>query len=216
MILSAGIALAFCLVVFFVYKSKSLQITKQEIRAGGFGILFFLVALLPFILIPGLYGTYSYLPTLGVLLLLMLFVKRVYSYLETQGRDIAYGSLFVLLFSFSLFHIIQFQDSLLSWRTNGEKVRSFYVSIDDLYSNNWSTGHINLVFIRVPVGGTDSLILPRTLADVLWFAFQNPNLKTTSYKSRDQAVTEAKKNSSTRVFQFRDDGSIEEILIPRT
>lgn len=215
MILSAGFILAICVLVFFVNKSKVLQFTKAERKIATFGVLFFLTSLLPFILISGMHGTYSYLPTLGALILLMLCVKRMYFYLETQGRDIAYGSLAVLVLVFSLLHIIQFQESLLAWRTNGEMVRNFYISIDDLYSNNWSKSAVNLYFVHVPVGGTDAQVLPSTLGDVLWFAFRNPNLKTKSYTSSEQALNDARATSSARVFQFKDDGSVTEIPVNR-
>lgn len=214
-ILSLVSTLLICLVVFIIYKSKVLALTKQEARIAVFGVLFFLVSLLPFILISGLYGTYSYLPTMGILLVLMLCVQRVYVSLETQGRDIAYGSLAILILVFSLLHIIQFQQSLLSWRTNGEKVRNFYISIDDHYSNDWSNANVNLAFVNVPVGGSDAQVLPGGLNDVLWFAFQNPNLKTKSYDNVDHALEDARLKPSTRVFAFHDDGSVSEIRVLR-
>lgn len=215
MVLSAGFALVTGLLVFFVYKLKILQITKSEQKIAVFGILFFLVSLLPFIFIPGMHGTYIYLPTMGLLLFLMVCVNRAYTYLKTQGRDIAYASLAVLILVYCLLHIIQFQESLLAWRTNGEKVRNFYISIDDLYSNNWSQGAVDLVFVNIPAEEKGAQVLPSTLNNVLWFAFRNPNLKTKSYTNTNQALQEAKATPFARVFQFNNNGSVTEIPVNR-
>lgn len=206
------LVLAILLVVFVIYRIVSKYTSGEEKRTIIFGLLFFIIALLPFLGLGNITSRYSYLPTLGLALILALIIRKLSDYLLTYGKDIAFMSMGIVISVFSLFHIIQVQQIHGDWNTAGQKVQKFFVSIDELYSDSWSRNDLRFRFVNVPIRSGEAWIFPVGLSDALWFAFQNDNLKVFVHSNLSEALSLAGTSLQDRVFKFNDDGSIEEII----
>ena len=200
------------LLVFVGYRVIPKYLSTEDKKIAAFGLLFFIIALLPFLGLGNITSRYSYLPTLGLILILALFIKKIYLYLVNYGRDVALMSMGILIAVFSLFHIIQIQQIHGDWDTAGKKVQKFFVSIDELYSDSWSAENLKFRFVNVPIRSGEAWIFPVGLSDALWFAFQNDNLEVYIHSSLPEALSLAGTSLSERVFKFHEDGSIEEVI----
>ncbi len=194
------------------YRFIKKHLSVEEKKVFNFGMLFFVVALLPFLGLGNITSRYSYLPTLGLILIIILFIRKLYGYFLDYGREIAFMSLSILVAVFSLFHIIQVQQIHGDWDTAGQKVQKFFVAIDELYSDSWSQKDLRFRFVNVPIRSGEAWIFPVGLSDALWFAFQNDNLKVYVHSNLSEALSLAGTSLSDRVFKFNDDGSIEEVI----
>ena len=200
------------LAVYGAYRVVPKYLSIDERKIVLFGLLFFIIALLPFLGLGNITSRYSYLPTLGIILIAALVVRKVFEFLLSYGKDIAYMSIGILIAVFSLFHIIQVQQIHGDWNTAEQKVQKFFVSIDELYSDSWSRNDLRFRFVDVPIRNGEAWIFPVGLSDALWFAFQNDNLQVYIHSNLPEALSLAGTSLTDRVFKFHDDGSIEEVI----
>ncbi len=200
------------IVLYVLYKKVFLRSEKEEKGIIVFGILFFLVSLLPFLGLGNIASRYSYLASLGVVIILVFLLKKTYQYLLINGKNIALGVVTVFVFTYSLFQIIQVQQSYFNWSGAGTKVQQFFISIDSSYSDFWSLVPVEFHFVNVPTRVGDAWIFPVGLSDAVWFAFKNPQAKIFINNNAQEALNQAGGAETNRVFIFNDDGSVKEIF----
>ena len=188
---------------------------REDLKIIKFGLLFFLIALLPFLGLGNITSRYSYVASLGPLLIFVLLIQKLYNYLVNFGKDIAVMSIIIVISVFSLFHIIQVQQIHGEWHTAGEKTKRFFVSIDSLYTNYWSQEEAQLHFVNVPIRHGDAWVFPVGLEDAIWLSFRNDNLRVYKHQSLKEAFNAAGLSPSNHVFKFRDDGGVEEVIRPQ-
>lgn len=195
----------------FIYKMSSRVFEAQERPVIAFGLLFFAISLLPFLGLGNITSRYSYLASLGLILIFVLLVKKLYSFFIASGRAIALSVVSVFVIIFSLFQIIQLQQAYFDWRGAGEKSRNFFISIDALYTDYWSRGPVEFHFVNVPQKVGEAWVFPVGLSDAVWFAFQNKEAKVFIHNDLDTALNQAGLSFTNRVFVFNEDGSLKEI-----
>lgn len=196
----------------FSYKMIMKKVDKEELRIIKFGLLFFLIALLPFLGLGNITSRYSYVASFGLLLLFVFLIQKLYNYLVNFGKDIAIMSIVIVISVFSLFHIIQVQQIHGDWRTAGNIAKRFFVSIDSLYTNYWSDEEAALHFVNVPIRHGEAWIFPVGLEDAVWLSFRNDRLKVYKHHSLLEALNVAGITPSNHVFKFQDDGGVEEVI----
>ena len=183
---------------------------KEDKRIILFAKGFMLISLLPFLGLGNIASRYDYLFSFGFVILLALFARKAYGYLASSGRDVAMGIMAVLVGIFFLLNIIQVQQLHGDWKGAGEKVNKLFISIEGLYSNDWSKGPVDLYFVNVPVRQGDAWVFPVGLADALWFTFENPNIHVHQMQSVDAALNMVSDPKSQKVFVFDEDGKVTE------
>jgi len=191
------------------------DIEKKEKRIIVFGILFFIISLLPFLGLGNITSRYNYLASFGLVIVFVFFIKKLYTYLQSYGKDISLAACTILILVFFLFHIIQVQQIHFDWTGAGEKTRRFFISIDALYSDYWSKEPVELHFVDVPIKYGQAWVFPVGLSDALWFAFENKNLKIYIHPSIKEALGEAGTSALNPIFRFNDDGSLEQVFRPK-
>lgn len=211
--LVAGIiCVVFAAILYFLYKKVFLSLVKADRRIIIFCLGFFIISLLPFLGFGNITSRYSYLASLGIIMLIIFMLEKLYQALLKNGRDIALASITAVVAIFVLFHIIQVQGLHGDWRTAGGKVQNFFVSIDELYDDYWSKEPVSFRFVNVPIKTGDAWVFPVGLPDALWFTFQNDNLKVYIDQNLESAISQIDNIRTTRVFEFREDGSIIEVV----
>lgn len=191
-----------------IFRKLSEKINKESKKIIIFGVLFFVISLLPFLGLGNITSRYSYLASLGFVLVFTYLLKESYNYLKIYGRDIGIMSISILVAVFALLHIIQFQQMQSDWRTAGNKSKELFTSIDELYSSSWSTNAIKLHFVDVPIRVGEAWVFPVGLNDALWFAFRNDNLSVYQHPDLESALQAAGTSNSDVVLKFREDGGV--------
>ena len=195
----------------FAYKRKIKLFESSERKIVTFGILFFVFSLLPYLGLGNITSRYSYLASLGVILIFVFLLNKLYLFLLKESKQIALLTVSVIVIVFSLFQIIQIQQSYFDWSGAGEKVRKFFISIDALYTDYWSKGEVEFHFVDVPIKVGDAWVFPVGISDAVWFAFQNKEAKVYTHPNVDTALQSASLSLTNRVFVFNEDGSLREI-----
>jgi len=207
LILAPFIIAAIYLVYKFIYKALS----APEKRIVLFGSSFFVISLLPFLGLGNIASRYDYLASIGIIFIFVMFINRIYDYLLKNGREIALGTVGVVIGILVLFHIIQVQQSYFVWQEAGNKVRNFFVSFESAYNSTWTEPTAEFYFVDVPVKVGDAWVFPVGISDAVWFAIKNEDAKIISNIDLDSAIEQAGYYKSRNVFQFKEDGTVEEI-----
>jgi hypothetical protein len=212
LILSLIPLVLFALLFLFLIRKTLPSLQKQERQILIFGGLFFVISLFPFLGLGNIAARYSYLASTGAILLLVLFLKRVYEFFKDDGRDIALTAVITLLSVFSLTQIIQIQQLHSDWYEAGEKVKRFFVSLEERYGDNWSKERVAFHFVNVPISQGKAWVFPVGLPDAIWFLFRNPSLEVYTWRSAQDALNSVRIGPPyERVFRFKGDGSVVEI-----
>ncbi len=212
-ILLAGIATTILLYVLYVLGKLVLKtFSPEEKRIIYFSLSFFIISLLPFLGLGNITSRYSYLAGPGLVILLAFALRKLYWHLISYGKDIAVGALTTVILVFSLFHVIQVQQIHGDWHTAGLASHKFFISIDELYTNDWGKETVKLHFVNVPIKTGEAWIFPVGLPDALWITFRNDNLKVYQEPTLQAALSNAGDSIHDRVFEFQSDGSVKEVI----
>lgn len=215
----ALIAIVVTILALFVgsiaYKKISKLLNKNEMKIFLFGTFFSVITLLPFLGLGNISSRYGYVSSVGIIFLLIFFINKLYTYLLSNGRDIAIASIAVVMSIFSLLQIVSLQQVHSDWYEAGEKVRRFFVAIDSVYMDNLATDPMEFHFVNVPIRVGEAWIFPVGLPDALWFVFRNPNIKVFIWPSSTGAFNAVTYDSKTqKVFVFEEDGTVTETKRP--
>lgn len=196
--------------IFILYKYIFKKFDLFEQRIIFFALSFFIITLLPFLGLGNITSRYSYVASIGVVIIITILIKKSYGYLESSGRYIAFGILGVALIIFSLFHVIQIQQITFDWRDAGRLAKDFFISFESEYSNGWSGKDIKFHFINVPQRVGDAWVFPVGLSDAVWFAIRNDDARIFIHSDLKSALNSGSSKSDV-ILRFKDDGGVEEI-----
>lgn len=184
---------------------------KKDRQIIIFGSLFFVISLLPFLGLGNITSRYGYLASIGLILLFVLLLKKLYVYLLWSGKEVAISGLVFILTLFSLLHIMQIQQIHGDWYEAGLQVRKFFVAIDAAYTEPWSKTPTDLYFVNVPIRTGEAWIFPVGLSDAVWFAFESKQIRTNTPSSLESALDYKANSKNAHVFRFNGNGGLEEL-----
>lgn len=200
------ILILFCRKVFRVLASEEKKIVI-------FGSLFFIISLLPFLGLGNIASRYSYLSSVGFVIVFALFAKKAYGFLiGISDRYIALTSTILVTIVFVTLQLFQLQKIHTDWQVAGEKSKKFLISLQGIYRSNWKNDDMQFYFFNVPIKQGEAWIFPVGLSDALWFSFKNENLKVHIVSDLKFALDEADKSKDASVFQFDKNGNLEEVV----
>ena len=194
--------------LFLSFRFVMNKINQDDRKIVCFGFGFFIIALLPFLGLGNISYRYSYLASMGEVLVLVHAFKSLFGLLKNSGKDIAYLGLTVFISMFAVLHIMQLQQIHTDWSEAGDKVKNFLVTIDSAYSNYWATEPINLYFVNVPIRYRQAWIFPVGLKDAVWFSFRNSHINVFQTSSLDQAFDRVVNPLNDKVFVFDSEGRV--------
>lgn len=211
-ILVAVIVLPIILFVIFYTGKLFLQFIKTEDRKLFlFGLLLFLVSLLPFLGLGNMASRYGYIASIGLMFMLVVFLKYLYASLLVNGRTISLAALTITISIFSLFQIIQQQQLHSDWYEAGEKTKRFLDSIAAYYEDDWATRPMEIHLVNVPIRLGQAWVFPVGIDDALYLIFRNPQMKVYKWPSLSGAFDYISDDSPTqKVFMFGREGSVTE------
>ena len=101
----------------------------------------------------------------------------------------------------------------MDWHGAGTRSKTFFISIDSLYRNSWAGENVEFHFVNVPIRVGEAWLFPVGLNDALWFAFRNDNARIFIHSDVKTAIGQAKPLPFSHVFNFNEDGSVNEISV---
>ncbi len=204
-----GLILLSAVVLIYIRKIKLFR--GEDRRIVIFGSLFFIASLITYLGLGNIASRYSYLASLGVIIIFVYYIKKFYDTLRKTGKEIALLTVTIFILIYSLFQIIQIQQAYFDWAGAGQKVENFFISLDAQYTNFWSQDKVEFHFVNVPIKSGDAWVFPVGLEDATWFAFKNPQARIYTYPTAADAVHNAGLDFNKIVLQFNDDGSVRQI-----
>lgn len=195
----------------FVYKQFYKKAAKNDKKIFIFGLSFFLIALLPFLGLGNMSSRYNYVASVGVVFLLVLFLKKFYAFFSASGRTIALGGTAIVMSVFCLFQLIQLQKSHADWDEAGKKSKQFIVAIEGAYEDYWGYEPMELHLVNVPIRSGEAWVFPVGIPDALWLIFHNPKMAVFSWPTIEAAHNSVGFTSQTKkIFEFTNEGTVVE------
>ncbi|MBI4064974.1 hypothetical protein HY409_01205 [Candidatus Gottesmanbacteria bacterium] len=208
-VLAIGVTFMICTTLVILYKAYFKHIEKEDRRIVSFTLGFFIITLLPFLGLGNMTSRYSYLSTVGLVILFVYALKKLYMFLLVNGRIISILVVTIIGSIFGLLQIIQIQQIHSDWYEAGEKSRRFIVSIDGAYQDYWGIEPIELHFVNVPIRIGEAWVFPVGIADALWLIFRNPNIRVFTWPSVSAAFNAIDYDSKNqKVFEFTPTGKL--------
>lgn len=189
---------------------QMLGIRDQRILV--FAVGFFGIALLPFLGLGNLSPRYGYVASIGAAFCIVFWLEQVYRMVLQSGKDAAIGVVTILVSVFFMMQVTSIQQLHRDWYEAGEKVRTFFVSMESHYEDNWSSDPMQFHFVNVPIRYRDAWVFPVGLSDALWFVTHNPNASIYSWSDVSDALARINADSPTqKIFVFGDQGNLTEV-----
>jgi len=189
------------------------RVEEKDRKIVVFGSLFFLIALLPFLGLGNITSRYSYLSSIGFVILLALFLKKIYIYLiSISGKYVGTACIIIIAIAYSMFQLFELQKIHTDWRVAGEQSQKLLVSIEQYSKNDWIKQDMKFYFVGMPIRAGEAWIWPVGLKDALWLTFKNPSLAVYTASDVNSAFNQAGGLLSSHVFRFDSDGGVDEIV----
>ena len=187
------------------YRLLMKKITSEEKKVVVFAILFFAISLLPFLGLGNITSRYSYLSSFGIVLFLVFLASKLYSYLLTNGKNIAVAGIMIIAIIFFSIHLFQLQKIHGDWYRAGNISKKFLISLNQIYTDTIKPQ--KFYFVDLPIRFGEAWVFPVGLEDALWFTFRNDELSVYTKESLVPALEAALRTPGARVFQFNKEGN---------
>ena len=192
--------------IFIFYSKIKKVLSHDEKRIIVFGLLFMVIVVMPFLGLGNITSRYTYLVSFGFVLLFAIFVKKLYTFLLSNGRDIAMAGTSLFVGIFLLLQIIQSQQIKGDWYEAGLRVNKVMVGVQSAYSSYWSSDSVDLHLVNVPVRTGEAWVFPVGLEDALWFVLRNPKIHVYRHESEDEVASITTETPFKKVLFFDEQG----------
>lgn len=217
-IFAAGIVLAALFsIILFIGRKLSVKLDSSEKKIILFGLVFFILSLLPFLGLGNISSRYAYFSSIGFVIIASFVIEKVFTYLRTLTDKYTFLIIAVLMsLIFLSFQLFQLQEIHTQWKTSGERVKKFLRSFEDVFLlNKYGTydqydrnKSMTFYFVDVPIRFGNAWIFPVGLSDALWFALENKNFEVETFSNLGDALFRKESNPEAHVFIFDKDGGV--------
>lgn len=207
--LLAIIAVVGVIALFYKFIIKKLQSDDKQVIL--FSMLFFVIALLPFVGLGNMSLRYAYVASFAVVLLLAYLLQKLGVFLAKRNYYLAVVVIGILITLFTTFHISELYRIDKQWTEAGQITNTLLINFNDVYGANIKQNPV-FYFVNVPIKHNEAWIFPVGISDALWFTFQNEYLTVHAAPTLDIALDAAEGSASARVFEFDKKGNVEEVI----
>lgn len=210
LIIATPILVIVVLIFFWLFKFLS-KISMFDRKILVFGLLTFVITLLPFLGLGDITSRYSYLPSIGFVIIISPLLKHVFGYLRTfEDRYLMFIIIVFITLVFMSLHLFQIQKIHKDWDAAGKRSERFLVSFQSIYKDFWRDRKMTFYFVDVPIKHGEAWIFPVGLKDALWFIVQNENIQVSQVDSLSTAFSNISVSENSSVFVFEKNGEIVE------
>jgi hypothetical protein len=201
------------LILIVLIKKVFKKVEENERKIIYFGFWFFLIALLPFLGLGNLSSRYSYLSSVGFVVLFSFLIKKIYMYLEKVSNSrIAVICIIIVTIIYSMIQLFELQKIHIDWKFAGEKSQNFLISVERYSKDFWLKQKMQFYFVNMPIRNGEAWVWPVGLKDAIWFTFKNPNIVVNTSSDIVSVFNQAAGSSDAHVFRFNYDGSVDEVV----
>lgn len=209
--------LAAALLIDIIFVCSKKLFSSHDRNVVVISLCIFIIGILPFLGLGTISSQYVYLGSIGSLLLVVFVIQKIYQGIREIHFSLAIVVLLVIVSIFSFYHLKELERLNRDWRKAGQISNRLLIDFNDSYqkTNSTPTNPV-FYFVNVPKHAGEAWIFPVGLSDALWFTFQNANLTVHTSQTLDMALDAAEGSASARVYQFKPDGTVEEIVRTKT
>ena len=213
-----AVPLSFALIFGFIIAGKIIlrKMDEKDRKTVFFGFSFFMIALLPFLGLGNITSRYSYLSSVGFVILFALMLKKTYVYLVSiSDRYIGTASIIIITIVYLAVQLFGLQKIHRDWKSAGDMSKKFLISVEQYSKDFWIRDSLQFYFVGQPIRNGEAWVWPVGLKDALWFTFKNPNLAVYTVSDINSALDQAKGVASSHVFRFDQEGNVDEVVRAR-
>jgi hypothetical protein len=189
------------------------KMEENDRKAVVFGFWFFIIALFPFLGLGNITSRYSYLSSVGFVIILAVFLKQIYSYIvSVTEKYIGVACIIIIATVFSMIQLFGLQKLYSDWQAAGNESQRFLISLEEHSQDSWLSQKTQFYFVNPPIKNGEAWVWPVGLQDATWFTFKNPNLAVYVVSDVNSAFEQAKDMSNSHVFVFDGSGNVDEII----
>lgn len=209
MMIAGVVIISVGLVILRAWRMYAEKIAKEDRRISLFGLGFFVIALLPFLGLGNMTSRYSYLSSVGLVIILVYIGNRLYQFLLKSARAVAVLTVVIVSGTFLLLQLIQQQQMQRDWYDAGETARKFVVAMDGAYEDYWKSEPMEFHFVNVPIRIGEAWIFPVGLPDAIWLVFHNSAIRVFTWPTLVAAFDAVDYDSKNqKVFEFEPNGKL--------
>jgi O-antigen ligase len=204
------------IVVFLIVLAALVYVFRRNVKKTIFypyalGSMIFVVALLPFLGLGNITYRYSYLASVGIVLILTALLFDFYNTFPKKTKSIAIAICLIAVSLFTFYQVTTLEKTGRDWSAAGVVTNQMMKNFNDAFDD---VGLENPVFyfVDVPIRNGEAWVFPVGLEDALWFTFQDEFLTIKKAQSLDEAFAQAEGSASARVFIFNKNGSVDEVV----
>jgi len=214
-------SLTILFLLYLIFRLANRKLNLDEKKTVVFGLLFFFISLIPFLGLGNITSRYSYLSSIGFVIIFAFFVNRLFFYLKTLSDKYTFSMLTILVsIIFLSLQLFQLQSIHTDWKTAGERVKNFLTSFEDVflltqygnYSEYDKKTQLNFYFVNVPIRYGEAWVLPVGIKDALWFALNNKNFAVETFSNLNDALYKAEITPNSHVFLFEKEGTVRKVF----
>lgn len=197
------------------------NLNSEDNKIVIFGVLFFIFSLLPFLGLGNITSRYSYLSSVGFVIVLSLFLIKAFTYIRTLADKYTFSMIVILLsIIFLSFQLFQLQNLHTDWQVAGQRVQNFLVSFEDVflltkyrtYSEYDKNVKNNFIFVDVPIRYGEAWVFPVGLQDSLWFVLQSKNFSVYNAIDLNDALYKAELLPNSSIFLIGKEGNVKKVF----
>jgi 4-amino-4-deoxy-L-arabinose transferase-like glycosyltransferase len=201
------------LLLVLLYKFWGSKFQEKAKRVIIFASGFFVIALLLFLGLGNITTRYAYLPSVAILILFVYAIQNLYMVLTKSNKIVGIVMVSVVIGFFCWYQYSQLQKLNTDWHNAGEVTSQVMKNFNDVFQVAKITPQNPVFyFVNVPIRKGEAWIFPVGLPDALWFTFQNENLTVKTTSTLNMALDASEGSTSARVFEFKKNGDIEEVV----
>lgn len=204
--------LLFIILIIFVWRSIKNKLKESDIKIIGSGLVFFVVPLIPVLGLGNIALRYSYLASLGVIVILVFIFEKLFS-LVLYSKKLTWTAICFAGLIFAYFHTQQLLNINSDWQKAGAISNELLTSMNYTF---WVQEALPqnpvFYFVNTPTRIGQAWVFPVGLRDALWFTFQDSNLNVITLNNLNLALDQAEGSVSARVFEFNRKGNVEEVI----
>jgi hypothetical protein len=211
------VAILFSLVIIIsiaaVYKKIIKKMEERDRKIVIFGFLFFLIALLPFLGLGNITSRYSYLSSVGFIILLVFILEKTYFYLiKISNKYIGVASITVIAIIYLAIQLFELQKIGTDWTFAGKQSQRFLISVERYAKDSWTKQEMQFYLVGQPIKYGEAWVWPVGLKDALWLTFENPKLAVYTASDVNLAFDQASGSTNSHIFRFDKDGNVDEVI----
>ena len=212
-LLAVPAALAVILIFIGVYRLMINKLDEKDRKIAIFGCLFFLIALLPFLGLGNIASRYSYLSSIGFVILLGLFSEKIFAGLiNLTDKRIGTALMIIVAIVYLMVQSFDLQKLHSDWAGAGDKTQNLLVSIQEYSKDAWIRQPMQFYFVNPPIRQGEAWVWPVGLSDALWLTFKNPKISVDTTSDINSALNKRTISSNVHVFRFDSQGGVDEVV----